>query len=38
MKKLHANLVVVRSTVAVFDNKKQEGKQGTFSTWICAFL
>ena len=38
MKKLPAKLAVVKSTVAVFDNNKQERKQGPLSTWICSFL
>jgi hypothetical protein len=38
MKKLHSNLAVVKSTVTVFENSKQEGKQGTGSSKVCIFL
>jgi hypothetical protein len=38
MKKLNSNLAVAKSTITVFDNRKQKEKKGTFSSWICPFL
>lgn len=38
MKKLYANLAVVKNTITVFEDSKQEGKQGTGSSKVCFFL